>query len=306
MAPRVSVIVVTWNSADVLGPCLDSLARQRVDRGFEIVVVDNASTDSTPELLRRFDGRVRVIANDHNARYAGANNQAAEVARGDVLFFLNSDTELRGSDVLERVARVAEDPSVGIAGPMLVNPDGTLQPSCGRHPSITRALVVGIGAHRLLRDSALASIAPEHWSHDRSTDTDWVMGAAIAVRADVFRKLGGFWETMYAEEQDLAYRAQKRGLRVRFERSATVMHIGNHSAAQRWSDAERAAQVAAAELAFLATHYARARAVAIRVITGAAYASRAAILARLGRSGRAAIYRAMAEVYGGRRSSPPR
>jgi GT2 family glycosyltransferase len=302
VAPRVSVIVVTWNSGDVLGSCLDSLERQQVDGGFETIVVDNASTDTTQELLRSHGRHVRVITNNHNVRYAGANNQAAQVARGDVLFFLNSDTELRGTDVLERIASTAEDPSVGIAGPMLVNPDGTLQPSCGRHPSIVRALVVGIGAHRLLPDSALARIAPDHWSHDRSTDTDWVMGAAIAVRADVFRELGGFWETMYAEEQDLAYRAQECGLRVRFERSATVMHIGNHALAQLWSDADRAAQVARAELAFLATHYARARAAAIRVITGIAYSVRFLILARLGRSGRAAVYRAMAEGDSGRRA----
>jgi GT2 family glycosyltransferase len=295
--PRVSVIIATWNAADVLGPCLDSLERQQVAGGFETIVVDNASTDSTQELLERYGERVRVITNDHNVRYAGGNNQAARTARGSVLLFLNSDTELRETDVLERLALAAEDPTVGIAGPMLVNPDGTLQPSCGAHPSIRRALLVGIGAHRLLPDPALARLAPDHWSHERSSDTDWVMGAAIAIRAEVFRELGGFWETMYAEEQDLAHRAQDRGLRVRFERSASVMHIGNHSLAQQWSDAERAARVASAELAFLQAHYGRTRAAVIRVVTGAAYAGRALALTLLRRPGRARVYRAMAREY---------
>ena len=297
MGPRVSVIIATWNAADVLGSCLESLERQRVEGDFETIVVDNASTDPTQELLSGYAGRVRVITNDHNFRYAGGNNQAAAVARGRVLFFLNSDTELRGTDVLERLARVVEDPTVGIAGPLLVDPDGTLQPSCGPYPSITRAMLVGTGAHRLLPDAALARIAPNHWSHDRSADTDWLMGAAIAVRTDVFRELGGFWETMYAEEEDLAYRVQKRGLRVRFERSATVMHVGNHSLAQQWSDAERAEQVANAELAFLRTHYGWARATVIRAITGMAYAGRALVLTLLRRRGRARVYTAMARAY---------
>jgi N-acetylglucosaminyl-diphospho-decaprenol L-rhamnosyltransferase len=297
MAPRVSVIIATWNAADVLAPCLDSLERQELNGGLETIVVDNASTDSTQELLRRYDGRARVIANDHNALYAGANNQAAQSARGGVLFFLNADTELRGTDVLERLAYAVEDPAVGIAGPRLVNPDGTLQPSCGTHPTVARALMVGIGAHRLLPDSARARVAPAQWSHDRSIDTDWVMGAAIAIRADLFRELGGFWETMYAEEQDLAYRVREHGLQIRFERSATVMHIGNHSVAQQWSDAERAARVADAELAFLAAHYGPIRAAAIRAITWVAYAGRARVLGALGHPERAAVYSAMAKTY---------
>jgi len=293
---RVSVIIASWNAAGVLGRCLDSVERQQVEGGVETIVVDNASSDATQELLRGYGGRVRVIANDVNARYAGANNQAAEVAEGDVLFFLNSDAELRGTDALERLVASAEDPAVGIVGPLLVNPDGTLQPSCGAHPSVLRSAAVSVGAHRLLPDSVRARIAPDHWSHDRSAETDWVMGAAIAIRADLFRELGGFWETTYAEEQDLAYRARERGLQVRFERSATVMHIGNHSLAQQWSDLERAEHVARAELAFLDAHYGRGRAGAIRFLTGLGYAGRALVLGLLGRR-RASVYAAMARVY---------
>jgi GT2 family glycosyltransferase len=298
-APRVSVIVATWNAADVLGACLDSVQRQVVAGGLETIVVDNASTDATEDLLRSYEGRVSVIENERNERYGGANNRAAQVARGRILLFLNSDTELRGDDVVERLAAAAEGPGVGIAGPRLVNPDGSLQPSCGAHPSVTRALLVGLGVHRLLPDPVRAREAPEHWSHDHARDTDWVMGAALAVRADVFRELGGFWATMYAEEQDLAYRARELGTRVRFEPSATVMHIGNHSLGKQWSDPERAARVATAELAFLRSHYGRPRAAAIRAITGTAYASRAVILRLAGRQARAAVYAAMARVYAG-------
>ena len=301
---RVSVIIASWNAAAVLGRCLDSVRSQRVAGGFETIVVDNASTDDTASLLARHRDHVRDITNDENAGFSAANNQAADVAGGDVLFFLNSDTELRSTDVLERLARVLDDRSVGVAGPMLVNPDGSLQPSCGAHPGVVRAFLVATGAQRLLPDRLRMRLAPDRWSHDRAADIGWLMGAAIAVRADLFRELGGFWPTMYAEDEDIAYRAQRRGLRVRFEPTAVVMHVGNHSLAQRWSDAERAARVADAELAFLWVHYGAPRRQAIRAITGAGYAARAAVHRALGRRDRAAVFAAMARRYASRPSAP--
>ncbi|HEX8073555.1 MAG TPA: glycosyltransferase [Thermoleophilaceae bacterium] len=299
-APRVSVIVPTWNAGDVLGPCLDSVLAQQVPGGFETIVVDNASTDGTADLLREYADRARVVTNERNLRFAGANNQAAADAAGRVLVFLNSDTELLGTDTLARLADAAEPRDVAIAGPLLVNPDGSLQPSCAAHPSILRAALVATGAHRLLPDATRARLAPERWSHAHARDTAWVMGAAMAMRAEVFRELGGFWPTMYAEEQDIAFRARNRGFRVRFDPSARVMHVGNHSLRKRWSDPERSARVAAAELVLLATHYPRWRAAAIRAIAGAGLAARSLAHRLLGHRERAREFRAMTRVYAGR------
>ena len=296
---RVSVIIATWNAADVLGACLDSVLAQEVPGGFETIVVDNASTDDTASLLGRYDGRIRVITNDHNAAYAGANNLAAREARGEVLFFLNSDTELRGPGVLERVAAAATAEGVGLAGPRLVNPDDTLQPSCAAYPTVARMLLVGVGLHRVLPDRVLARVTPQFWTHSQPLDTDWLMGAALAVRADVFARLGGFWPTLYSEETDLAYRARRQGLLVRFESRATVMHIGNHSHAKRITDTQRAKQMACAEMEFLEAHYRPARRVAIRAIGVLSYGMRSIAHALLGRTARAAVYRSMAAVYGG-------
>jgi hypothetical protein len=296
-APRVSVIITTWNAADVLERCLETVAAQRVPGGFETIVVDNGSTDGTAQLLSGRAGDLRVISNRDNVGFSLGNNQAAGEAGGEVLLFLNSDTELLSADVVERLTRAVEDERVGLAGPMLVNPDGTLQPSCAAHPTVHRAVLVGAGAHRLLPDSVLERVAPEFWSHDRPTDTGWVMGAVVAVRADVFRRLGGFWPVMYSEEQELAFRAHEQGLRVHFEPAVRVMHVGNHSNAQRWSSPVRAARVASAEISFLRRHYSRPRGAAIRVITGAAYGARAIVHRVLGHAHQAAVYRAMWRVY---------
>lgn len=265
--------------------------------GAEVIVVDNASTDGTAELLREHSDRVRVISNPENVGFSAGNNQAASEARGRVLFFLNSDTELLSPDVLERLAGSVEADGVAMAGPMLVNPDGSLQPSCAAHPSITRALIVGAGVHRWLPNAVLRRVAPEFWPHDHPLDTDWVKGAAVAVRADVFRQLGGFWPIMYSEEEDLAYRAQERGLRVRFENGVRVMHVGNHSNRQRWTTPVRAARSASAEISFLRAHYRAPRRSLIRLITGAAYGARAIVHAALGHREQSAVYRAMARVY---------
>jgi GT2 family glycosyltransferase len=294
------VIIPSWNAGDVLGRCLESLERQELAGGFETIVVDNGSTDGTQELLRRHAGRVRVISNDHNTGYSNANNQAAREARGDILFLLNSDTELLAPDTLERLFEVVEAPGVGLAGPLLLNPDGSVQPSCAAHPGVIRALVIGTGLHRLLPQRALRRLAPEFWSHDRPIDTGWLLGAAVAVRADVFRALGGLWLTEYAEDEDLAYRVQRQGLRVRFDNSARIMHVGNHTLGKSRTDAQRAAKVAEAELAFLRTHYPRRRTVLIRAIVGGSYAARALVHRALGHGARAALYRAMAGVYASR------
>jgi len=291
------VIVVSWNAGPVLGRCLESLERQRVTGGFETIVVDNASTDNTAEVLRVHADAIRVITNDQDAGYSAGNNQGAAAARGPVLFFLNPDTELLGLHVLERLAEVVEQPTVAMAGPLLVNPDGSLQPSCAGHPSVTRAALIGSGLHRLLPDRLAMRAVPEFWSHDRPSDVGWVMGAALAIRASLFHELGGFWSSLYAEEEDLAYRAQTRGLRVRFEPAAKVMHVGNFSLAQRQTESTRAARIANAEMRFLRAHYGRWRASVIRLIVGSSYAVRVLVHAALGRRERARIFLAMARVY---------
>jgi GT2 family glycosyltransferase len=297
---RASVIVPAWNAGAVLGECLDSLERQRLAGGFETIVVDDASTDETPELLRRYAGRIRVITKTENTGFSAINNEAAAQARGRVLLFLNSDTELLSPDVLERLVAAAEEPGVGLAGPLLVNPDGSLQPSCTGHPSVTRALLLATGLWRLVPNGVRARVAPEYWSHDRRLDTDWVTGAAVAVPTELFREVGGFWPAMYAEEEDLAFRLKEHGYRVRFDPSARVMHVGNHSLAKRWSEPERAERVAAANLAFLAAHVSGPRRIAIRAITWAGYAARAISLRLAGRRERADVFRRMARLYAGR------
>jgi GT2 family glycosyltransferase len=294
---RGTVIIPSWNAGAVLGPCLDSLARQELPGGFEVIVVDNGSTDETGAVLDRRADSVRVIHNDRNVGYAVANNQGAAEANGDVLYLLNSDTEMLARDVLALLADAAESPEVGLAGPKLLNPDGTLQPSCAAHPTLTRSLVVGSGLYRVMPQEVRRRVAPEFWSHERSIDTDWLLGAMLCIRRDLYAEIGGLWTTEYAEDEDIAFRVQQRGLAVRFVEPARVEHIGNFTLGQHRSDAQRAARIARAELAFLRAHYTRPRAAAIRVLVWFGYAGRALVHRLLGRSSRAAVFSGMARTY---------
>jgi GT2 family glycosyltransferase len=292
-----SAIVVTWRDRDVVAACIDSLLAQDVDGELEVIVVDNASGDGTREILRGYEPRIQVIDAGGNLGYSGGNNLGAERATGDVLFLLNSDTVLVAPDTLRTLAGALDDATVGLAGPKLVNPDGTLQPSADAHPSVARALLVATGVHRLLPDRWRAFAYPARWSHDHSRDTDWVMGAALCIRADLFRELGGFPERPYGQEQDLASAVQQRGLRVRFVSEAEVMHHANHSGSQRFSDVERARLIAQSELAFTVRHCGPIRAAAIRIITGAGLGARVVLWQVLGQGARSRRLAEMARVY---------
>jgi GT2 family glycosyltransferase len=298
--PAVSVIIAAWNAEQVLGACLDSVLAQEIDGGLETIVVDNASTDGTRALLAEYGDRVTTIANESNVGFSAACNQGAREARADILFFLNPDTELLAPDTVARLAAVLGDPAVGLAGPMLLNPDGSLQPSCAPQPSIRTALVVSSGLHRILPRRWLARVAPQFWQHDRPLDTGWLMGAALAIRAELFSEVGEFAPVMYLEDQELARQVARRGLRVRYDNSARVMHVGNYAGAQRWSDPEREARVAHAELIYLQAHCGRVRATAVRTIVWSGYVLRGALHAALGHGSRAAVFRSMARVYAGR------
>jgi N-acetylglucosaminyl-diphospho-decaprenol L-rhamnosyltransferase len=292
---RYSVIIATWNAGDALRDCLESVTDQRLDGPLETIVVDNASTDGTPELLARLGDRVRTIRSEENLGYSGGINHGAQAATGDVIFIVNSDTVLRPK-ALQRLADALRDSAVGLAGPRYEWPDGTLQHGCASHPTVAGALLMGAGIHRLLPDAARARVAPLHWSHDRSRDVDVVMGAVLAIRASLFHELGGLWPLMYGSENDLAWRIQRRGLAVRFVADAHVMHVGNWSNRKRYPRPGRAARVGRAELAFLAEHYSPWRAEAIRVALTVAFGARAMILRATGHP-RGSYYGALARVY---------
>ena len=290
------MVIAAWNARDVLERCLDSLDHQDLADRIEVIVVDDGSTDATPDFLAARP-RIRHVRNPEPTGYCAAINQGAALAVAPLVLLCNSDVEFVRPDSVRRLLEHLREPGVGLVAPRYLRPDGTDQPGIARFPSVTGALVLALGLHHLMPERLKTRLAPTHSAHSETADVDWVMGAVVGIDTALFSELGGYWPLMYSSETDLAWRVAQSGLRTRFVRESQVIHLGNFSNRQRWSDPARAARVARSELIFLEAHYGRARAALIRMADWAGAVARIPILRLLGRTGRAAEYAAMARVY---------
>ena len=227
-----AVVVINWNTRELLRRCL---ATVMTETPTEVVVVDNGSSDGSVDMVRAAFPSVRLELRPDNPGYGAAANIAFRLCEAEYVLVLNSDTELgRGAlgaltTHLDRCARA------GLAGPRLLNPDGTLQKSTFPFPSPLvpifkrRPLADLVGAVPVLRDAFVGT-----WAHDHTRRVPWVLGAALAIRRSAYEAVGGFDESyhMYYEEEDLCYRLRRAGWEVHFTPAAEVIHLGGASTSQ--------------------------------------------------------------------------
>ena len=222
---RISIVTVNWNGLEVIPEYLDSLSAQTT-APHEVVVVDNGSTDGS-EQLPDLAG-AKVISLPENRGFAVANNIGMRAARGRYFLILNSDTEIL-ADALERICDYLDaNPDVGALGPQLLNTDRTLQYSCRRFPSFRTALFhrYSIMTKLFPRNRFSSQYLMTDVGHDHTMDVDWVSGAALVVRREVFEQSGGFDEGffMYAEDVDWCYRIKQAGWRIVYLPEAQILH----------------------------------------------------------------------------------
>ncbi len=240
--PTVSVCIANWNCRDMLRDCLRSLAPVRQGVRLEVIVVDNASTDGSPQMVAREFPEVLLLCNDHNAGFAGASNQAAARARGRYLFFLNNDTVVPPG-VLRGLCRFARaHPRTGLVGPRLRDAEGRVQASARGRPSVAALL------HRvtLLRWTGLFRAAYRRYrgrdsGPQTTTCTEVLMGAALLMPRPVYRAVGG-WDESYVfggEDIDLCARVARR-FDVVYHPDVEITHFGRVSSRQRpgWASAQ--------------------------------------------------------------------
>ncbi len=221
-----SIVILNWNVRDLLRQCLQSVYTARSTLATEVIVVDNASSDDSVAMVRAEYPDVRLMVNAANRGYAGGNNDGIAAAAGRYVLILNPDTQVVGDALSTLVAYAEAHPDVGIVAPQLLNPDGSVQPSRRRFPTLTTALFESTW----LQSSAPRSVLSDYYMLDRSDDetlqVDWVVGACLLVRRAVIDQVGkldeGFF--MYSEELDWCRRIKGAGWKIVYLPKAQVIH----------------------------------------------------------------------------------
>jgi hypothetical protein len=214
---KISLVLVSYNTKKLLNECLRSIFLD--GKNCQVIVVDNASSDGSIKMIKEKYPQVRLLVNYKNLGFGKANNLGAKEAQGEIIFFLNSDT-LVPKGTLSKLGKFFDDHlRAGIVGPKIVLKDGETQPySFGDDPTI----------FNLVKDKLF-----DHRSPIRTKRVDWITGAALAIRRDLFEEINGFDENifMYFEDNDLCLRARKIGQGVYLDTEIEIIHLGGMSAA---------------------------------------------------------------------------
>jgi len=247
--PDLSIVIVNWNVRDLLRRCLQSLnpkfqwANGQNHIGsfvighltIEIIVVDNASTDGSVEMVRQEFPGVKLIASETNLGYTGGNNLGIKSSQGRYVLLLNPDTEVVGDALSKMVAYMDAHPTVGALGPQLLNSDGSIQSSRRRFPTLSTAFVESTVIQQWWPDNR---ILRRYYVHDQPDDAisevDWVTGACILLRREAVEQVGLLDDEffMYSEELDWCRRAHDAGWKVIYLPTAQVIHHEGKSSEQ--------------------------------------------------------------------------
>ncbi len=267
---QISIIVVTYNCREEVLRCLESIGRHGAEVEHEVIVVDNASADGSADAAQRAEPACRVIRNATNRGFAAAVNQGAAIARGEVLFLLNPDCQLRPG-ALDHIYRFLHSrPWVGACAPRMLSPDGQVVRSCRRFPSLWTVFCETSGLSRLLPRSALFNsyeLGGFDYAHLRRVD--WASGAALAIRRSAWRTVGPFDEGffIYAEELDWCRRLAAAHLECWFVPEAEVVHADGVT--WREMDVLRALWSHWSMWRYFRKHHGRAMAAAVRAMVAA-------------------------------------
>lgn len=224
--PPIAVAVVSWNTRGLLERCLESLRPDAESGLAEVWVVDNASDDGSAELVAREHPWTHLIASEANVGFGPAVNLVAARARAPWLAVANADVVVRPGTLRALLEAGRGDPAVAAVAPKLVGPDGSIQHSVHRFPTIRLGAVHGLGLHRIVPRLGQRFLIPGCWDRDVEREADWAHGALLLVRRSEFDRIGGFDESlwMYAEDLDLCWRLKRSGRRLHYTPAAVAEH----------------------------------------------------------------------------------
>lgn len=232
-----SIIIVSWNVKTLLERCLASVLTscQRGALSCEVIVVDSGSADGSPEMVEQRFPTIQLIPAGSNVGFTKGNNLGAARSTGRYILLLNPDTEAIGDALSALVGYMNQHPDIGVLGPRLVLPDGQIQPSRRRFPTLATAFVEStILQEWFPRNRVLARYYVQDRRDDQEQDVDWLVGACLLLRREAWQQVGALDEGffMYSEELDWCRRAKAAGWRVVYLPSANIVHHEGQSSAQ--------------------------------------------------------------------------
>lgn len=218
---KLSIIILNYNTKDLTLSCINSLIkkykREIEKERLEIIIVDNNSTDDSVLAFKKLVPKIKLIESAENLGFSKGCNLGAEAATKEIILFLNSDTEVKDNHLFKMAEFLKGNENIGILGGKLKNIDGSIQPSCGKFYNLFNLALVLLGLERtnFLR-----------FSPKETRAVDWVSGASLMIKADVFKDIGKFEKEifMYMEDQELCYRAKLRGFATYFYKDIEIIH----------------------------------------------------------------------------------
>ena len=246
-----SIIIINWNGGSLLTRCVETIVSSAPSVSYEVLIIDNASTDDSLDQLRASEvtaammatKQLRIVINPENRGFGAANNQAFAITDSPFVFLLNLDTEVPPGTIDTLIQKLTSDPKIGACGPKLLNADGTTQtsvffnPPCVWHTIMSQLWLYRLLPRRLRGELLLGW----HWNHDRERSVPMLGGAAILAKREMIEQVGGFNERfhMYAEDNEWCWRITQKDWRLMFVPEAILLHHGAQSSGKRWTPADQ-------------------------------------------------------------------
>lgn len=246
-----SIIIVNWNGGSLLTRCVETIVSSAPSVSYEVLIIDNASSDDSLDQLRGSEAaapmiaskQLRIVVNPENRGFGAANNQAFALTDSPFVFLLNLDTEVPPGTIDTLIQKLTSDPKIGACGPKMLNADGTTQTSVFFNPPcVWHTIMSQLWLYRLLpRRMRGELLLGWHWSHDRERSVPMLGGAAILAKREMIEQVGGFNERfhMYSEDSEWCWRITQKGWRLMFVPEAILLHHGAQSSGKRWTPADQ-------------------------------------------------------------------
>lgn len=238
---KLAIVIVNWNTADLVSKCLSSIKKNLPEKTYQVYVVDNASSDNSVDLISKNFKWVNLIANKKNLGFAKANNQVLKKVKSEFVFILNPDTIIKKNSIKPLLVFLNNHPQTAMCGPALLNNDGSIQHfgMYRKKPSLLQALLFYTDLYRVSIKNKF--LTQKFWESDierkETTEVDQIPGAAMLARTESLKRVGFFDEDypFWFEDVDLCNKLTKAGFKLYYIPEAEVIHLVG-GATDRWQD----------------------------------------------------------------------